>query len=156
MTKLALLSGGFFIIIGALLVLWWVSPAGHYVQRELGLQAAEAKPRDLVLVVVGLAAAGFIITGGFAIQQFVFALSGLLAGGRRPSAEGSAWPMLLWGLFGYLAVAGLFGTFVLVVVDGTTAFDKFADPQFLRIVLIWPYHLMAAIGVFGLTADSFY
>ena len=156
MARLVLLIQGFFLILGSFMVLWWVSPGGQSFQRQAGIETAGLGPRDVALVAAGLFAVGFMCLSGYTLQRFTAALTGAVVGGSAVRGEASARPMLAWGLLAYLAVAGLFGTFVLLIVDGSSDFARFGDPAFLRLVLTWPYHLMAAVGLFGLPAEAFY
>ncbi len=156
MARLVMLVEGCFFILGSMAVLWWVSPGGNGFQRQVGFDGPALGARDVAMVASGLFALGFVLSGGYALQRFMGGIAGLVTGGAYDHGEGQARSMLLWGLFGYLAAAGLFGSILLVMVERTGAFERFAAPQFLRFVLTWPYHMMAALGVFGLPADIFY
>lgn len=156
MTRLVLLVEGCFLILGSLLVLWWVSPGGHGVQREMGWELNPLAPRDVGLIASALFAGGYVLAGGFALQRFVGGVIGAVVGGTYDQREGQTRSMIAWGVFGYLVMAAIFGTFVLVVVEGSGAFERFTDPQFLRIVLTWPYHVMASMGLFGVPTEQFY
>ena len=156
MARLVLLVEGCFLILGSLLVLWWVSPEGHGMQRQLGWEFPPMRPRDVAMIAGGLFAGGYVLSGGYVLQRFVAGVIGAVTGGMYDQREGQTRSMIAWGIFGYLVMAGAFGTFVLVVVEGSGQFERFMDPQFLRLVLTWPYHVMASLGLFGLPTEEFY
>lgn len=156
MARLVLLIEGCFLILGSFLVLWWVSPAGYGMQRQLGWEFAPMGPRDVAMIASGLFAGGFVFAGGYTLQRFVSGIIGAVVGGVYDQRQGQTRSMLAWGIFGYLLVAAMFGSFVLVVVEGSGQFDRFMDPQFLRLVLTWPYHVMASLALFGVPTQEFY
>jgi len=106
------------------------------------------------LIASSLFASGYVLAGGFALQRLVSGIIGAFVGGNYNRREGRAGSMIAWGIFGYLLIAAIFGSFVLLVIDGAGAFDRFMDPQFLRLVLTWPYQVMASLALFGVPTEA--
>lgn len=155
MNRLTLLIIGCFLVLGALVVLWWLSPASHELQRTMGLAITETRPKDVALVLHGLFGLGLIFVGGFVLETVVGGLVGAVTGARKSSQEALG-PLVAWGVGFYVFIALLIGFFGLAVVQGSSAFERFFDPAFLMVLLLWPYQLAAAAGLFGIPAAAFY
>ncbi len=155
MNRLSLLVIGFFVLLGALLVLWWLSPSSVGAQRAMGLGPATVRPKDIALLLHLLFAIGLIVVGGYFVQSMEWTLMSVLSGAREPVKEAIT-QMLVWGAASYLFITVLFGVAVVMLFQGGVAFGQFLEPAFVAALLSWPYQFVAAAGVFGLPPEAFY
>jgi hypothetical protein len=153
--RLFLLVVGFFLLLAALFLLWWLSPASQGFQQEMGIAPAGLRPKDLPLVLHTLFGLGLILVGGYFMQSFAWALAGVMTGAREPTREAIA-PMVIWGVVFYVLISALFGIMIVLLVHGSSEFGLFFDPAFLVALLTWPYQLVAALGAFGFPPEAYH
>ncbi len=161
---------GAFLWFGALAALWLCSGAARLQLLQAGISVPEYTPRDVAPLVTGLFSVGFLLVIGSLLQSVWATMMDGLTGGhrrgvyasRRVSHEGmDPLPKLLWGAAAYIAVAGLFAAYHMMFVTNDAQVDGqiaryLTDPAFLSYVMAWPYHLFAALELFGLTPSAFY
>jgi len=155
MNRLFWLVIGFFLLLAALFLLWWLSPASLGVKREIGIASTGLRPKDLPLVLHLLFGLGLVIIGGYFMQTFAWGLAAVVTGAREPTREAVA-PMFIWGTVFYLLISALFGVLIVLVVHGSGEFGLFFDPAFVAALLSWPYQLVAATSAFGLRPEAFH
>lgn len=155
MNRLFFLVVGLFLLLAALFVLWWLSPANQVLQREAGAAPLGLRPKDVALILHVLFGLGLVIVGGYFMQTFAWGLAAVVTGAREPTRE-AVGPMFMWGAVFYLLISTLFGLLIVLVVQGSGSFGQFLDPVFLAALLSWPYQLVAATGAFGLPPEAFY
>ena len=155
MSRFILFLIGLFFLLAALLLLWWLGPAGATVQRQLRLPAPTATPKDLSLLLQLLFAGGLIPVLGFLLDRLSTAVAGFVIGARE-SAKEPIRPLLVSGLTGYLVGGLLFSVLVLAFVNQSTAFEQLLAPEWLKVILTWPYHLAALLELFGLPQESYF
>lgn len=95
---------------------------------------------------------------GTALESIASGVAKALTGGSaRSERSWSVRTTILWGGVVYLALTALFATYLIFfALPDAGNVGRLWDPLFLRFVLTWPYHFLAAVEPFGLPRDAFY
>ena len=158
MGRLVLIIAGWFLILAALLIVWVASTPGRVALAQVGILPPTLQPRDVGLYFILVFSLGFMFLAGTALESTISGISRALTAGAVSSERSrSVRSTILWGGVVYLAIAALFAAYLIFfALPDAGSLDRLWDPLFLRFVLTWPYHLLAAAAPFGLSRDAFY
>ena len=158
MGRLVLVIAGLFLILTALLIVWVASTPGRVALAQVGILPPTLQPRDVGLYFILVFSLGFTFLAGTAFESIASGVSkALTAGAGTSERSGSVRSTILWGGVVYLAIAALFAAYLIFfALPDAGSLGRLGDPLFLRFVLTWPYHLLAAVEPFGLPRDAFY
>jgi len=144
-------------------LVWLASPSARLFLTGGGLPM---NPKDFTFVFLALFGVGFVLTVGTLVEGALNTVASVLTGGQNVSREyamahgadnmrlGS---LLSWGVPCYAALSLAFGFFVTTMVQRREfSLGLLTDTTFWTAVSAWPYHVVAAIGPWGLTIDKFY
>ena len=156
MGRLVLVIAGLFLILTALLIVWVASTPGRVALAQVGILPPTLQPRDVGLYFILVFSLGFTFLAGTALESTISGISralGVVSSERSSSVRST----ILWGGVVYLAIATLFAAYLIFfALPDAGNVGHLWDPLFLRFVLTWPYHLLAAVEPFGLPRDAFY
>lgn len=156
MGRLVLVIAGLFLILAALLIVWVASTPGRVALAQVGILPPTLQPRDVGLYFILVFSLGFTFLAGTALESTISGISralGVVSSERSSSVRST----ILWGGVVYLAIAALFAAYLIFfALPDAGSLGRLGDPLFLRFVLTWPYHFLAAVEPFGLPRDAFY
>lgn len=165
MGRIVLMIAGFFLMVLAWVLLWGASINGRILFANAGLGDIRYLPRDVYLHFMAMFVLGYVFVTGTFLQNMFGAIASVLTGGSNVNKQDlyekrdEGWgfvPKLVLGGFAYLFIAVLLGAVLqLFVIPDSQGFGRFLDPEFMKVILSWPYLFARALHVFGLPDDSF-
>jgi len=162
MWRLLFIMVGFALLVGAHVLIWWVSGQA---EATLGADTAAA-PRDVALAYKLMVGFGFVFMVGGILEGAYNTWTSLLTSGHNVSRDVAVYQReegvglvrrAFWGVPPYTVIALIFGLCVRLGIEHQQFGPwLFTDPGFIGFAFSWPYHFLAAAGLWGFTVDKFY
>lgn len=158
MARLILLFTGLLLLLFSLLSIWITSVPGHLTIARLGLPVPDLQPKDMGMPFLTSFTLSYILLVGNFLEGLTGAIASSLAGGHtmEPQSPGVR-GLFIWGIVAYLLMAFGFGLLLIFfILPGEKSPFRLLELPMLSYILTWPYHVLAALGAFGLSSTDFY